>query len=97
MPTAARNMDTQLKYSVASGNATFASSSWLIIQVSSLQVPENLWLLLPLALFIPKLLGKQSNSKLELNCDFLSGALSQLTSYKPRRSKRWSEEARDEG
>ena len=36
-----------------STDTTSAASSWLIIQASSLQIPENLLLLIPLAIFLP--------------------------------------------
>ena len=56
MPTTATNLDTRLQ--ATSGDTTYANSSWLIIQVSGLQVPENLLLFLPFVLFLPKILAK---------------------------------------
>jgi len=56
MPTTATNLDTRLQ--ATSGDTTYANTSWLIIQVSGLQVPENLLLFLPFVLFIPKILAK---------------------------------------
>lgn len=35
----------------------YTSSSWLIIEVSSLQVPENTWIFIPAALIFPKLIS----------------------------------------
>jgi hypothetical protein len=62
MPTSATDLDTRLQ--ATSGDTTYANTSWLIIQVSSLQIPENLWLLIPFALFIPKILA---GNRLNLN------------------------------
>jgi len=58
LPGVASDLDTQLKNSAT--NTTSASNSWLIIQISNLQIPENLLFFLPLALFIPVLLGKKN-------------------------------------
>ncbi|MBI4058010.1 hypothetical protein HY405_01715 [Candidatus Microgenomates bacterium] len=54
LPTSSKTMDTQLKNS--STNTTSVSNAWLIIQVSALEVPENLLLLIPLAIFAPYLM-----------------------------------------
>ena len=70
MPSAAKNLDTQLKNSAASGNTTSAASSWLIIQISSLQVPESLLFLLPLVIFLPKIFSKQGFNFSLVNFNF---------------------------
>lgn len=54
MPIAAKDMDTQIMYSGSHTGRVYGS--WLIIDVSSLQTPENLLPFLPLALFIPALM-----------------------------------------
>ena len=56
MPTTATNLDTRLQ--ATSGDTTYANTSWLIIQVSGLQVPENLLIFLPLVLFIPIIINR---------------------------------------
>jgi hypothetical protein len=51
MPSTAKTMDTQLK-GTASTTAS-ASTSWLIIQVSSLQIPEGILYAIPVMVFFP--------------------------------------------
>jgi len=64
MPSSAKNMDTQLKNLEVAGGTTSAADSWLIIQVSNLQIPENLLFVIPLAVFIPVVLRKRFKVKL---------------------------------
>ena len=52
MPASDTVIDTQLHSNSSTESASF-TSSWLIIEVSNLQVPENLLLFLPLVLFFP--------------------------------------------
>jgi hypothetical protein len=65
MPASAANMDTQIKNS--STNTTSVSNSWLIIQVSGLQVPENVWLLIPIVIFIPVIIKRWRMSRIPQN------------------------------
>ena len=71
-PTAAKNMDTIAKNSAASGNTTSISSSWLIIEISNLQIPENLLIFIPVIVFIPALLRWRERWQLErrMVCSF---------------------------
>ncbi|KKQ94586.1 MAG: Fibronectin, type III domain protein [Candidatus Levybacteria bacterium GW2011_GWA1_39_11] len=56
MPTFAVELDTQIKNSAASGNTTSVSGSTLIIQISNLQIPENIVWILPVAIFFPAII-----------------------------------------
>jgi hypothetical protein len=78
LPTSATDLDTRLQ--ATTGDTTNANTSWLIIQVSNLQIPENLLLFLPLVVFIPAIFRKGFNSE-SLN-------LGVLDSVVPRRKHR---------
>jgi hypothetical protein len=54
LPSTATDIEVQLKNN--STDTTSSSTSWLIIEVSNLQIPENLWLFLPVVLFLPSLI-----------------------------------------
>ena len=56
-PSAAKTLDTQIKNSTT--ETTSVASSWLVIKVSSLQVPELVIWALPLALFLPFVVKKR--------------------------------------
>ena len=51
LPASATNIDVQLKN--ASTTTTSSASSWLIIQISAMQIPEMVIWVLPLAIFMP--------------------------------------------
>ncbi|MCK4588320.1 hypothetical protein KAT60_00700, partial [Candidatus Woesebacteria bacterium] len=80
MPGTATDLDTQLRGYTASPGIIYCSTSWLIIQVSSLQIPENLLLFLPLVVFIPAIFKKGFNSE-GLNLGILDSVI-------PRRKHR---------
>ena len=65
MPSAVKNMDNQLKNQAT--DTTSAASSWLIIQVSSLQIPENLLFALPFVVFMPYVLKWWRRRRLALS------------------------------
>ena len=72
LPGSATNIDVQLR-----NNSTYITSSsnaWLIIQVSNLQIPENLLLFLPLVIFIPAIFRKGFNSE-SLNLGILDSVV----------------------
>jgi hypothetical protein len=71
MPSAAKDMDTQLKNNAT--NTTSASSSWLIIQVSSLQVPENLLFFLPIVFFMPYIVKWWARRKERIGFSVMTG------------------------
>jgi len=51
-PVTGKENDIGLKVTTAAHTAS-AANSWLIVQVSAMQTPENLWVVLPFVLFIP--------------------------------------------
>jgi len=53
-PSSTKNMDTIAKNSAS--NTTSVTNSWLIIDVTSLQIPENLLVLIPIVIFVPSFL-----------------------------------------
>ncbi|OGY16723.1 MAG: hypothetical protein A2785_01105 [Candidatus Chisholmbacteria bacterium RIFCSPHIGHO2_01_FULL_49_18] len=59
MPVSATNIDARLRNSAASGNTTSVSNSWLIITVTSLQIPERLLFAVPLVLLLPYLMKRR--------------------------------------
>jgi len=60
MPGSTTTLDTQIHSNSGSVSASF-TGSWLIIEISSLQIPENLFILLPLAILIPIVLRRKFN------------------------------------
>ena len=64
-PSSATQLDTIIYTSDISG-ATSVSTSWLIIVVTNLQIPENVWFFIPLVIFIPATIKFFRRKKLAL-------------------------------
>ena len=68
LPVSATDIDARLRNSAASGNTTSVSNAWLIITVTSLQIPERLLLAVPLVLLLPYLMKRRKRLVDRSNC-----------------------------